>query len=141
MKAILKTLPARFARGQLERFLSTFNHYYFTLGRGRPKQSDPTELYFTHCGRIIGHFEIESIVRNAGDLRDGARQEGSVELPKLTTLDGGASAWQIPPGNWVAVCRPPFHRLKQRIYHEGFRGWRYFDLESYRGSVGSKIRI
>jgi hypothetical protein len=138
--AILKTLPTRFARGQLERFLGAFTAYYFSLGRGRPK-TPPAQLWFTHSGILIGFFEIQEIVRNAGDLRDGAKNTGSMELPKLTTLDGGKSAWQIPPGNWVAVCRPPFCKLEDRVYHEGFRGWRYFDLESYRGTVGAKVRI
>jgi hypothetical protein len=114
MSAILKTLPIRFARGQLERFLGAgcnpcFTRYYFTLGRGRPKQSNPTQLYFTHSGRIIGYFDIEEIVQNVG------------QLPKLTTLDGDPSQWQIKGDAWVAVCRPPFCRLSERVYHEGFR--------------------
>lgn len=49
MSAILKTLPVRFARGELKRFFGMdgkpcFTIYYFTLGRGRPKQSNPTEI-------------------------------------------------------------------------------------------------
>lgn len=130
MSAILKTLPTMFARGHIRKFLDgRFGHYFFTLGRGRPKQSNPTEIYFTHQGCIIGHFEIAEIVQNVG------------QLPKLTTLDGEPSAWQIRGDAWVAVCRPPFHWLEEKVYHEGFRGWRYFDLDSYRGTVGAKIRI
>ena len=134
MSAILKTLPTRFARGQLERFFGLdgkpcWTTYFFTLGRGRPKRDDVDELYFTHHGRIIGSFKISDVVQNAG------------QLPKLTTLDGKPSQWQIPPDAWVAVCAPPFRRLSQRLYHEGFRGWRYFDLEHYRGSLAAKVRL
>jgi hypothetical protein len=134
MSAILKTLPVRFARGQLTRFLGSdgkpcFTMYYFTLGRGRPKHSNPTEIYFTHRGRILGYFEIAEIVQNVG------------QLPKLTTLDGDPSQWQIKGDAWVAVCRPPFHAMSERVYHEGFRGWRYFDLEKYRGTVEAKVHI
>lgn len=44
MIAILKTLPARFARGDIERFLGLdgkpcWNVYFFTLGRGRPSKA------------------------------------------------------------------------------------------------------
>jgi len=63
------------------------------------------------------------------------------QLPKLTNMDGDPSAWQIKGDAWVAVCPPPFHRLEEKIYHDGFRGWRYFDLATYRGTLGSKIRI
>ena len=130
MSAILKTLPTCFARGHIREFLDgRFCLYYFTLGRGRPKQSTPTEIYFTHRGEILGHFAIEEIVQNVG------------QFPKLTTLDGQPSAWQIKGDAWVAVCRPPFHFLEDKIYHEGFRGWRYFDLDSYRGTLGAQIRI
>jgi hypothetical protein len=134
MCAILKTLPIRFARGRLEEFLGvnkpTFCVYYFTLGRGRPRRPDAvTEIFFTHRSRIIGHFEIEEIVRNEG------------QLPKLTTLDGGPSEWQIKPDAWVAVCRPPFHPLRSKVYHSGFRGWRYFDLKTYSVSIDAKVLI
>lgn len=39
MTAILKTLPTMFARGEIERFLSCFPAYYFTMGRGRPSKT------------------------------------------------------------------------------------------------------
>jgi hypothetical protein len=134
MSAILKTLPVRFARGDIERFFGLdgkpcWTTYFFTLGRGRPKQSTPTELYFTHKGHIIGHFTIAEIVQNAG------------QLPKLTNMDGDPSAWQIKGDAWVAVCKAPFHRLSERIYYGGFRGWRYFDLETYRGTMDAKVRL
>ncbi len=134
MTAILKTLPVRFARGQIERFFGLdgqpcWSIYYFTLGRGRPRQAEPTQLYFTHRVLIIGHFDITEIVQNAG------------QIPKLTNMDGDPSAWQIPGDAWVAVCRPPFIRLRESVYHEGFRGWRYFDLDRHRSTLGSKVRI
>ncbi len=137
MAAILKTLPVRFARGELEKFFGAddqgnehFCNYFFTLGRGRPQRPEPVnELYFTHQSVIIGHFAIEEIVQNKG------------QLPLLTTLDGEPSEWQIKPDRWVAVCSPPFHRLQETIYHSGFRGWRYFDLAAYAATLDSKIPL
>jgi hypothetical protein len=134
MTAILKTLPVRFARGEMERFLGMdgkpFCVYFFTLGRGRPQRPDPvTQIYFTHRSVILGHFEIAEIVQNKG------------QLPLLTTLDGAPSDWQIKPDRWVAVCRPPFHPLEAKTYHTGFRGWRYFDLQNYRGTLDSKVPL
>lgn len=129
MSAILKTLPTRFARGKITEFLNApFAAFYFTLGLHRPKQA-VENLYFTHQGRILGHFTVEQIVQNAG------------QLPKLTTLDGQPSQWQIKPDRWVAVCDPPFHLIKEKVYHEAFRGWRYFDLDVYRQSPNARIRI
>jgi hypothetical protein len=129
--AILKTLPTFFARGRIHEFLATpFSNFFFTLGRGRPQRPDPvTEIYFTHNGVLLGHFDITEIVQNKG------------QLPLLTTLDGRPSEWQIKPDRWVAVCRPPFHPIKEKIFHSGFRGWRYFDLDAYRGSLDSKVRL
>jgi hypothetical protein len=150
MTAILKTLPSRFARGHIEHFLGLdgkpcWTLYFFTLGRGRPAKTkfcDAIEfggvhnayigidqLWFTHRGQIIGHFAVIAIVQNVG------------QLPKLTTMDGEPSEWQIKPDRWLAICNPPFHRLEEKIFHEAFRGWRYFDLEAYRGTVGAKVRI
>lgn len=137
MTAILKTLPTRFARGQLEKFFGAhdqgnehFCNYYFTLGRGRPQRPDSvTQLYFTHQGRILGYFEIKEIVQNKG------------QLPLLTTLDGNPSEWQIKPDRWVAVCPAPFHRLEEQIFYTGFQGWRYFDLEAYSTRLESKVQL
>lgn len=130
MSAILKTLPTRFARGKISEFLNApFAAFFFTLGMHKPKQA-VEQLYFTHQGRLLGYFTVQEIVQNAG------------QLPKLTTLDGAPSKWQIKPDRWVAVCDPPFHLIQEKkIYHEAFRGWRYFDLEAFRSTPGSKIRI
>lgn len=102
--------------------------FYFTLGRGKPSKPIDT-LFYTHCGRILGHFTIERIVRNDGTL------------PKLRSLQDRVSEWQIKPDRWVAVCAPPFVRLEEKLYYEPFRGWRYFDLEKHRGSLDALIRI
>lgn len=130
MTAILKTLPTRFARGKISEFLNApFSAFFFTLGMHKPKQT-VEQLYFTHQGQLLGHFEVAEIVQNAG------------QLPKLTTLDGEPSQWQIKPDRWVAVCDPPFHLLNgKNIYHEAFRGWRYFDFEVFRNSPESRIKI
>lgn len=105
-----------------------FNRYYFTLGRGKPKDP-PAKIWFTWRGRILGWFEIESIVCNDGSL------------PQLSRLDGEPSEWQIRKDAWVAVCKPPCQRIRERVYMSGFRGWHYFDLESYRSDPDSRHRI
>jgi hypothetical protein len=128
--AILKTWPAFMPP---EKVLEVFTHqwavFYFTLGRGKPKDAGVNQIYYTHRGRILGHFDIGEIVQNVG------------QLPKLTAIDGTESEWQIRGDAWVAVCPPPFHRLEEKLYHEGFRGWRYFDLEKFRGTLESKVRL
>lgn len=130
MIAILKTWPAFMPpRKVLEVFTHDWGNFYFTLGRGRPKDPAVDQIFYTHRGRILGHFDIRQIVQNVG------------QLPKLRSLSGETSEWQIKGDNWVAICPPPFHRLEEKLYHDGFRGWRYFDLESYRGTVGARIRI
>lgn len=129
MTAILKTWPAFMSP---KKTLEVFNHYctfYFTLGRGRPQRDDVAEIWHTHQGVILGHHNLVEIIRNDGSL------------PKLRSLSDVESEWQIKPDNWVAVCRPPFVRLEEKIFHEGFRGWRYFDLEKYRGTVDAKVRL
>jgi len=129
MTAILKTWPAFMPpRKVLEVFGHDWGRFYFTLGRGKP-QKPINELYYTHRGRILGSFEIGEIVQNVG------------QLPKLTAIDGTESEWQIKGDRWVAICPPPFHRLKEKLYHDGFRGWRYFDLEAFRKTIDAKVRL
>lgn len=130
MTAILKTWPSFMPRSKvLEVFTHDWGHFYFTLGRGKPKE-EPSELWYTHRGQIIGHFNVERIVRNLGN-----------NLPRLRSISGEVSEWQIKLMNWVAICRPPFHPLEEKLYHEGFRGWHYFELEKYRGTLDAKVRI
>ena len=133
MTAILKTWPSFMERSKV---LEVFNHdwgtFYFTLGRGKP-QKEISELWYTHRGEIIGHFSVGTVVRNMGD-----------NLPRLRSITGEVSEWQSKLMNWVALCPPPFfplHKAYGRIFHEAFRGWRYFDLESYRSTIDAKIRL
>jgi hypothetical protein len=132
MPEIIKTWPAAVPAKTTARIFSTdwppFSRYYYTLGCGKPKQ-DISRLWFTYQGRIIGSFEVDKVVCNDGTL------------PKLSRLDGGESEWQIKKDAWVAVCKPPCVRLKERVFMTGFRGWRYFDFESYRGTAESKVRF
>lgn len=129
MPALLKTWPAFMTE---EHTLKVFSHewgrFYFSLGPRKPKQAFE-QIYYTHRGRILGHFDVEEVVQNAG------------QLPKLHSLEGEESEWQIKADAWVAICKPPFHRLEDRIYHEAFRGWRYFDLDKYRGTLDAKVRL
>ena len=129
MTAIIKSWPGFFDR---KRVLEVFTHpwadFYFTLGRGKPSKPID-ELYYTHNGRILGHFKIREIVRNEG------------QLPKLTSITGETSEWQIKLGNYVAICEPPFVPLEEKLMYEGFRGWRYFAIDEYRGSLDSQVRL
>ncbi len=130
MPDIVKTWPAMFPSAKVrEIFNHDWGRFYFSLGRGRPSQ--PIErLWYTHRGRLIGYFHVDEIVQNAG------------QLPRLRSLSGEESEWQIKPDSWVAICPPPFRRVNgARIFYSGFRGWRYFDFEKYRNSVEAKVSI
>jgi hypothetical protein len=132
MAEIIKTWPANVnARSVAEMFSETnppWVRFYFTLGRGRPKQ-EVKRLWFTYQGRILGYFDVEEIVVNDGTL------------PKLHSLDGGESEFQIRKDALVAICSPPCVRLKERVFMDGFRGWRYFDFESYRVTADARHRL
>lgn len=129
MATILKTWPAFMTREHtLEVFGHDWGRFYFSIGRGRPKEV-LDKLYFTHRGQLLGHFGIGEVVQNAG------------QLPKLRSLQGEESEWQIKADAWVAICSPPFHRLEEVVYHDSFRGWRYFDLAKHRGTLDAKIRL
>jgi hypothetical protein len=132
MAEIIKTWPASIPAKTTAQVFSQnhppFCRYYFSLGRGKPKQSI-NRLWFTYQGRILGSFEIEEVVCNDGTL------------PKLHRLDGGESGWQIRKDSWVAVCAPPCARMKDRVFMDSFRGWRYFNLDEYRGTAESRYRI
>ena len=129
MSAVIKTWPTFMTTAHT---LAVFNHkfaqFYFSLGPRKPKQ-EFEYLYFTHRGRILGHFVLCAVVQNAG------------QLPKLRSLSDETSEWQIKADAWVAVCDPPFRPLEETLYHESFRGWRYFDIDKYRGTLDAKVRI
>lgn len=132
MADILKTWPAAVEARTVARIFSAtappWSRYYFALGRGKPKTT-PTFLWFNYQGRILGKFVIEQIACNDGTF------------PELRRLDGGESAWQIRRDAWVAICAPPCLRIRERVFHESFRGWRYFDFESYRQSPEARHRL
>src|SRR3954471_12612489 len=90
-----------------------FPSYYFTIGRGKPKR-DVERIWFTYRSRILGHFDVRQVIRNV----PGA-------IPPLRRIDGSEREWQIKPYNWVVVGAPPFHRLRERLYMEAFRGFHY----------------
>jgi len=117
------------SRRVLEAFTHDWGEFYFTLGRSKPQQQIE-RLWYTHQGRILGSFKVARIIQNDG-----------TNIPRLRSISGEVSEWQIKPDAWVAICKQPFERLKQKIYYAGFRGWRYFDLSKYGESFESKIRI
>lgn len=122
MADIIKTWPSCISAKTTARVFSPkhppFTRYYFSLGRGKPKQRIDF-LWFTYQGRIIGCFVVEDVVCNDGSI------------PPLHRLDGGESGWQFRKDAWLAVCMPPCDRTKDRVFHESFRGWRYFDFDAY----------
>lgn len=128
--SIIKTWPAFMTRAHtLEVFSHEFARFYFTLGLGQPQRAID-KLYFTHHGEIIGWFVIEQLKQNDGTL------------PKLRSLSGEESPWQIKPDRWVAICRPPFNRLHgRRVFHGAFRGWHYFDLDTYAATSASRVNL
>lgn len=129
LKQIIKTWPAFMPpRRVLEVFNADFANFYFSLGRGKPKE-EISALWFTHRGRILGFFPIQHLVINDGSL------------PKLRSISGEESEFQIKRDNWVAICPGPIERLREKLYYAGFRGWRYFDLEEWRGTLESRVQL
>jgi len=132
MAEIIKTWPSVVSAKTTAQIFSPtappFSRYYFSLGRGKPKQPIAW-MWFTYGGRILGRMEIEEVVCNDGTL------------PKLSRLDGGESGWQITKDAWVAICAPPCLRIKERVFHESFRGWRYFDFVAYCQNPASRHRL
>lgn len=130
MTDIIKTWPSCVPAKTVARIFTPENRwamFYFTLGRGKPK-NPINRLWFTYQGRILGNFHVAEVVQNDGSF------------PKLQRLDGGESDWQIKPDAWVAICTD-FVKLKDRVFMSGFRGFRYFDLEEYRGTPDSRMRL
>jgi len=120
--------------------------YYFTLGRGRPKQ--PVErLYFTFQGMVIGWFDVENIVANVGEWADfvggGTTMEQSTGRQRAVNIykDREGSTWTPKLGVWLVLCPPPFHLTEEQPYFSGFQGFRYFDLDSYRKTLDAKVLL
>lgn len=129
MAEIIKTWPAFMPPEKVRRIFNYhWARFYFSLGRGKPSR-EITAVWFTHQGRVLGSFPIEAIVNNDGSL------------PKLKSLDNRESTWQFKFGVWVMVCVPPIHWLHERVYHESFRGWRYFNLAEYSRTVEAKFNL
>ncbi|HEV2174009.1 MAG TPA: hypothetical protein VGR71_10595 [Nitrospira sp.] len=132
MTDIIKTWPANVEARTVAQIFSESNppfcRFFFTLGRGKPKQAI-ANIWFTYQGRILGSFEVEEVVCNDGTL------------PRLSRLDGGESEWQIRKDAWVAVCAPPCKRIHERVFHEPFRGWRYFNFQTYKLSPDARVRF
>jgi hypothetical protein len=126
---IIRTWPASMApRDVREVFSGDHGTFYFTLGRGMPQQQ-LRNLYWTHRGRIVGHFRIRDIVQNIG------------QFPTLHAISDWSKEWRVKPDTWVTLCEPPFYPLRERLFFPGFRGWRYFDLEKHRGTLDAKVWI
>ena len=134
MASIIKTWPAAMEPRRVLTIFSTENSaafmvFYFTISRGKPKQ-EIEKLWFTYRGRVLGYFIVDEVVCNTGD-----------NIPKLRRIDGGDSEWQIKLYNWVAVCSPPFHRLRDKVFYDSFRGFHYFSLDDYLRTPESRIAL
>lgn len=131
MADILKTWPAFMPRRKvLAIFRSQFALFYFVLGKGKPQR--PIEhLWFTHQGEILGRFAVREIVCNVG------------QLPKLRSLEDRESEWQIKRDRYVAICPGPFAPTPspEPVYHDSFRGFRYFDFHEYSQTIESRIAL
>ena len=110
-------------------FSSEWALFYFTLGKGKPKQS-VERLWFTHQDELLGSFKVKEIVCNVG------------QLPKLRSLDNRESEWQIKRDRYVAICPGPFEWVQgDTIYYGSFRGFRYFDFAVYSQTMEAKIPL
>jgi hypothetical protein len=137
MAEIIKTWPTGVPAKTVSQIFSNnnnLNSLYFTLGRQKPSQQ-VTRIWSTYNARILGSFRVLEIVQNDGT--------NIPKLYKLSSLKGGepeVSDWQIKLDAWVAMC-DEFIKLRERLYMSGFRGFRYFDVDLYRGNPESKMRL
>lgn len=99
MPDLVKTWPAFMPRYRVIQAFSSFADYYFTLGPRKPKQ-EVKRLFYTHRGELLGNFDINRIVQNDG-----------TNIPKLHSISGEESEWQIKPDHFVAICDGPFIKL------------------------------
>ena len=128
MPDIIKTWPAFMEPRKVLRIFTIqppWTRYYFSMGRGKPQKAIEF-LWLTFRGRILGKVQVEELVRNDGSL------------PRLRRLDGGESDWQFKDDMWVAICFASMERLREHLYYQGFRGWRYFDLDQYRQTPAAR---
>ena len=138
---VLAWLKRRNGTPNRERYL-----YYFTLGRGRPKQS-VEHLFFTFQGRVLGWFDVEDIRANIGKwaefVETGTTMEKATEGPRAANVyqSQEGNIWTPKPGAWLIFCPPPFHLLEERIFFSGFQGFRYFELKSYRKTFEAKVLL
>lgn len=128
MTDIIKTWPAFMDQRKVRKIFGHFSTFFFTLGRGCPRRTIEG-LWFTHQGRIMGRFVVREIVQNVG------------QLPKLRSIENRESEWQIKADAYVAICPGPFVPLKEGLFHESFRGWRYFNIDEYRETPDAKINM
>jgi len=131
MAEIIRTWPAKVDAKTVAHMFGPDCHFamfYFTLGRGKPKQP-VTRLWFTYRCRILGSFKIVAIKQNDGSL------------PRLRSITNEESGWQIRPDHWVALCPGPMDRLKSRVFMSGFRGYRYFNFAEYNATQEARIRL
>ena len=130
MADIIKTWPAFMERRKVRAiFSSKWAMFYFTLGKGKPKQI-VEHLWFTHQDEILGKFPVREIVCNVG------------QLPKLRSLENRESEWQIKPDRYVALCPGPFQWLQgETLYYGSFRGFHYFDFDVYSQTMEAKIAL
>jgi hypothetical protein len=127
---IIKSWPASIHAADIADMFTDdakYSAYYFTIGRGKPKEKIE-RIWWSYQGRIIGSFKVDRLVINDGTL------------PQLGSISGG-DEWSIKPDRWVAICESGGEPLKERLFFAGFRGWRYFDIESYRNTPESKVRL
>lgn len=54
----------------------------------------------------------------------------------------GDREWQIKRDRYVAICPGPYVPLEgEHVYYDSFRGFHYFDLDSYRDTLEARIPI
>jgi len=100
--------------------------FLFNVGNGCP-QRKVARLFFVFHGRILGWFAVAGIEKRTAEL--------SLEYARQY------SPPYFKAAKFLFICARPFHFIRERVFYEGFRGWRYFDFETYRNSLDAKVRI
>ncbi len=162
MPDILKTWPAFMSRARVLKAFGHFSEFYFTIGPRKPLKTI-NRLWYTHQG------EVDRLVQNDGSfpqLRSitGEVSEWQIKPDRWVAICKGPFSRLRPCKNCLAPLYQtnkligPFHvsthaacckvhvedgvaEFGGHIYHEAFRGFRYFDLDSYRETMEAKISI
>jgi hypothetical protein len=86
------------------------------------------------CGKLLRKDNSDGVCK---DCRKKAKKEEAANRA-ASPKRGRPRRVATPPHG---TAGGPLVRINGRVFHEGFRGWRYFNLGEYRQTPESKVRL